>query len=39
MRRYHGHEKALAVERRVWTLARDPVSPQVNESTRRGKTH
>ena len=33
MRRFHGHEKALAVERRVWTLAVevvDPVTPQVH---------
>ena len=33
MRLFHGHEKALAVERRVWTLALeevDPVAPQVN---------
>ena len=33
MRRVHGHEKALAVVRRVRTLALvkvDPVSPQVN---------
>ena len=33
MRRFHGHKKALAVERRVLTLALeevDPVAPQVN---------
>ena len=33
MRRFHGYEKALSVERRVRTLALeegDPVSPQVN---------
>ena len=33
MRRFYGHEKALALERRVRTLALeegDPVSPQVN---------
>ena len=33
MRRFHGHEKALSVERRVRTLALeegDPVAPQVN---------
>ena len=33
MRRLHGHEKALAIERRVWTLALqevDPIAPQVN---------
>ena len=33
MRRFHGHEKALAVEKRVRTLALeegDPVDPQVN---------
>ena len=33
MRRFHGHEKALAVGRRVRTLALeegDPVAPQVN---------
>ena len=33
MRRFHGHEKTLSVERRVWTLALeegDPVAPQVN---------
>ena len=33
MRRFHGHEKALAVERRVRTLSLeevDPVAPQMN---------
>ena len=33
MRRFHGHQKALTVERRVRTLALeevDPVSPNVN---------
>ena len=33
MRRFHGHEKELAVERRVRTLTLekvDPVAPQVN---------
>ena len=33
MRRFHGHEKALSIERRVRTLAleeEDPVVPQVN---------
>ena len=33
MRQFHGHEKALSVEKRVRTLAleeRDPVVPQVN---------
>ena len=27
MRRFHGHEKALAVERRMWTLALEEVDP------------
>ena len=33
MRRFHGHEKALSVERRVPTLALeewDPIAPRVN---------
>ena len=33
MRQFHGHEKALAVERRMRTLAQeyvDPVTPQMN---------
>ena len=33
MKRFHGHEKALSVERRVWILALeegDPVAPHVN---------
>ena len=33
MRRFHGHEKALSIERRVRTLAPeegDPIAPQVN---------
>ena len=32
MRRFHGHEKAFSIERRVWILAmeeRDPVAPKV----------
>ena len=33
MRRFHGHENALAVKRRVWTQTLEevyPISPQVN---------
>ena len=40
MRRSHGHENALSVERRVGTLVLeegDPVVPQV--SRRRGQDH
>ena len=40
MRRFHGHEKVLSVERRVRTLVLeegDPVAPQKNRG--RGQTH